>query len=228
MPILAFVAADIDGLLGEALRRAGERMEEHAKVTAVSKLRERAHLQPALADALQSVVEERHIEASICREHPCLLDDWPSRAGVDLALRRPRSAPIFFEAKWGDGRRVLGECIWDLAKMGLAVAKGAAERAFLLAGAPVSRWAHVQTEGAELFNAGDWGLAHVRGEPYLTVYWKPYAREGLPQPLNLPDAFITRPFEALSLDLARDRWELRAVEVTAGPGPLIPIPRLPH
>ncbi len=163
------------------------------------------------------------------KEHEFRVPEWRSQAGVDLAyyvrhgLRR--TGPAFVELKWGDGRRKVGECVWDLAKMGLARALGKAPFAALVAGAPTTRWSS-GIEGTELFATDEWPLEHLRAEPYLTHYWQKYADEPLPQPQKLPASFATRLVASPELVLAGKRWELRAIVVSAS-SELRPVERLP-
>jgi hypothetical protein len=93
---------------------------------------------------------------------------------IPLGPGGARGAPAFFELKWGSGRRTLGECVWDAAKMSVAVARGRASAAFLVAGAPARRWRE-PIEGPELFERGTLTVGHLRGEPYLGSYWTRFA-----------------------------------------------------
>jgi hypothetical protein len=190
-------------------------------------LGETAHLQPATEAGLDGAAAELGLPVDLRREHPFRCVEWDSQAGVDIGIRGlPRLAPVFCELKWGAGASLLGECSWDLAKMGLAVAKSACSAAVLLAGAPRRRWEQAGLEGPELFAAVRHELGHVRGPLYLEKYWAAYAREALPQPRKLPRAFETVAFEPQAMTLDQEPWELRCVEVLPA-GELVPVEPLP-
>lgn len=189
-------------------------MEAFNETVPAAKLGETAHLQPAMETALIEAAVELGLAVRLKPEHPFQCVEWESKAGVDVGIRGlPRLAPVFCELKWGDQASVLGECSWDLAKMGLAVAKNACSAAVLVAGAPRRRWDRPGLEGPELFVTGRHELAHVRGPLYLDKYWKAYAREPLPQPRKLPTAFETTLFKPSAMELDDGVWELRCVEV---------------
>lgn len=218
---------DAQELLVRALKQTARRMEQYNLTIPAQRLGEIDHLRPALDPALTQAAAKLSLPATVTREHPFQTVDWVSRAGVDVAVRGlPGLAPVFGELKWGDGRRLLGECSWDLAKMGLAVAKGACSAAFLLAGAPRKRWDNPDIEGAELFVDGRHGLDHVRGPLYMKKYWRKYALEPLPQPKWLPSAFETTVLAVEPMALDDGPWELRCIEVV-GTGDLVDIPPLP-
>lgn len=215
--------AEARELLETALPRIARLIEAYNTTVPADALGETAHLRPAAEAALADAATELGLTVTVKGEHPFQTVDWESRAGVDIGIRGlPQSAPVFCELKWGDGASVLGECVWDLAKMGLAVAKSACSAAVLLAGAPQRRWTQLGLEGPELFDADRHELGHVRGPLYLEKYWAAYAREGLPQPKRLPGAFETLPLRPEPMMLDDKTWELRCVEVIPA-GALIPV-----
>ena len=116
-------------------------MEVSNQTVPADRLGETAHLRPATETALKDAATQLRLSLTLKAEHQFQCVEWESRAGVDFGIRGlPRLAPVFCELKWGGGASILGECCWDLAKMGLAVAKGACSAAVLLAGAPRTRW----------------------------------------------------------------------------------------
>lgn len=210
----AAVRVDARELLDAALPLAAQRMESYDGQVPVDELGEEAHLRPATVAALEEAARTLGLPVVLKTEHRFQTVDWESRWGVDIGIRGlPQLAPVFCELKWGDGASVLGECSWDLAKMGLAVAKSACSAAVLLAGAPQRRWTQPSLEGPELFRAGRHDLAHVRGPLYLKKYWAAYAGEGLPQPKRLPAAFETVSLPSQTMTLEGKVWELRCVQV---------------
>ena len=218
---------DVRELLERALPAIARGMEERNEAVPAGRLGETAQLRPATVAALETSAVELSLAVKLRPEHPFQCLEWQSRAGVDVGVRGlPGLAPVFVELKWGDGARVLGQCSWDLAKMGLAVAKRACSSAFLLAGAPSRRWEQPGLEGPELFRDGVHDLAHVRGPLYLDMYWAAYAREPLPQPTQLPAAFETFALPPQAMTLSGEAWELRCVEVVPA-GDLCAVEPLP-
>lgn len=180
-----------------------------------------------MEEALTGAASDLDMAVIVRGEHPFQCVEWESRAGVDFGIEGlPHLAPVFCELKWGDSRTAIGECSWDLAKMGLAVSKDACSAAVLVAGAPQRRWTQTGIEGSELFVNGQHSLDHVRGPLYLERYWKAYAREGLPQPRRLPAAFETFLLYQGEIEFDDGIWELRCVEVTPV-GELVPVEPLP-
>jgi hypothetical protein len=214
---------DARQLLLDALPRVATRMRAHNATVSAAQLGEKAHLKPAMMEALASAASDLDMAVVVHGEHPFQSAEWRSHAGVDVGIDGLLGlAPMFCELKWGDGRRTLGECSWDLAKMGLAVAVDACSAAVLVAGAPQRRWEEADHEGSELFASGKHSLDHLRGPLYLETYWKSYVREGRPQPRKLPAAFETSLLYQGEMELDDDIWELRCVEV-APAGELVPV-----
>jgi hypothetical protein len=98
--------------------------------------------------------------------------DWPGVGPVDLSLLNADGSPAaFLELKWGAG--TLYNCVWDLPKMAVALARGLAPCAYLVAGAPAAEWEG--GEGSELFGSADWAASEL-----LTRYahlWKFWRKE---------------------------------------------------
>lgn len=218
---------DVRQLLLDALPRVATRMKAHNATVPTTRLGEIAHLRPAMEEALSVAASDLDMAVVVRKEHPFKCTEWESRASVDLGIGCPPDVtPVFCELKWGNSATALGECSWDLAKMGLAVSVNACSAAALVAGAPQRRWEQAGLEGPELFVSGQHSFDHVRGPLYLERYWKAYAREGLPQPRKLPAAFQTSLLYKGEMDFDDGIWELRCLEVTPV-GELVPVAPLP-
>jgi hypothetical protein len=218
---------DVRQLLLDALPGVATRMKAHNATVPTARLGETAHLRPAIEEALSVAASDLDMAVVVRKEHPFKCTEWESRAGVDLGIGCPPDVrPVFCELKWGDSATALGECSWDLAKMGLAVSVNACSAATLVAGAPQRRWERADLEGPELFVSGQHSLDHLRGPLYLERYWKAYARENLPQPRKLPAVFQTALLYRGEIEFDDSIWELRCVEVTPG-GDLVPVEPLP-
>lgn len=218
---------DVRDLLLPALRRAAARLADDEPDRPLKKHREHDDLRARLVDELVAVAAERGLDPKLKTEHPFQAVEWPSGAGVDLGIRGlPGLAPVFCELKWGETASKLGECSWDLAKMGLAVAKGACSTALLIAGSSTKRWKQPGLEGPELFATGELGLDHIRRPLYLQKYWAYYAREGQPQPNKLPAAYELTQLVSAPMRQDTEDWQLRCVEVRPV-GELVPVEPLP-
>jgi hypothetical protein len=188
-----------------------------AATTPVAGLGELRHLHPATVAALRAAVHDVGPTIEVSEDHPLDLEDWPSRAGVDVALTPvsadgSRGAPALLALAWIGGTRTLDECAWDVARLAAAVARGRAAAAFLVACAPTPGWG-ARRPGVELFERGTLTVERLRAEPYRH-HWLRAAQERRPQPARLPLAVVIQPFARLPMSLAGDPWELRCVRIS--------------
>ena len=164
---------------------------------------------------------------SVRRGHPVDFAEWQPKIGpVDVVVvaKDVLPSPAFLELKWGEG--TLYNCVWDAAKMAVAVADGHAARAFLVAGAPESDWTTPVADGAELFDGGTWPA------PYLLAtyakWWKKWRVEVKTRPQSIPSQLETAVVASAQMVIADTPWRLRAVEVLVGTGtPWHAVPVLP-
>jgi hypothetical protein len=85
---------------------------------------------------------------------------------LDLSLLEGDGSPAaILELKWGAGK--LYNCVWDLPKMAVALARRLAPRAYLVAGAPAADWDG--GEGGELFGSATWAASELRPGRILSV-----------------------------------------------------------
>ena len=226
---------DLAPALQAALRRTAEGMARHAATTPVTALGEERHLRPAFAAALRGALDEAlagtGAEIEVAAAHPLGLEDWPSGAGAAIALTPvasggARGRPALIELRWVGAAGSLADGVWDVSRLALAVALGAASAAFLVAGAPARSW-RPPSDGLELFERGTLRLEHLRAAPYR-VRWVRWAQEGRPQPARLPTAVAVQPFATVPMTLAGDSWALRCVRIVpGGDGDLAEVAPLP-
>lgn len=90
-------------------------------------------------------------------------DAWPGVGPVDLELVTvaPALSRCWIEVKWDD----IGACVWDTAKMAVAVAERACDVAYLVAGASADSWA--TCPGREMLDDGRWDTATDLLEAHL-------------------------------------------------------------
>jgi hypothetical protein len=203
----------IRALLVEALDRSAGKMgaDSIARSGTLAEGDLKAHFKQALRDA----GSEQGVDAQVAPiEHAVRFAEWPGVGGVDVALTIAGSIsrPVFFELKWGTG--TLYNCIWDAPKMALAAALGACDRAYLVAGAPVTDWS--QADGANLFADGTW----TSGDQFTEhkKHWDKWARDVKTRPLKVPATFDTQLVATSPVSISDDPWELRAVEVAPSVG----------
>lgn len=149
-----------------------------------------------------------------------LLPEWPRLGSVDLAVTWPNADRILVELKCGTNRDSLGPCIWDAAKLALALLRGEGTRAYQLAGAPEASWKR-PIRGCELLGDGRWTATEYR-EVYLD-WWRHWEKQADPQPSDLPAAIETVEIGVFPFSVAGQAWELRVSRV-ATPKAVVPWP----
>jgi hypothetical protein len=155
------------------------------------------------------------LPGSISRQAPLSLEGWPGVGNCDIAVTGSNGdAPILLELKWGAG--TLYNCAWDAVKLASALREGAAQRAYLVAGAPLSDWRSEQ-RGAELFDSASWDTP-----AFMDFYAKEFAfwrRDVKTRPEILPRSFSVREICSVDIEIDTAQWQLRCSRVSvAGTG----------
>ncbi len=187
-----------------------------ASIPKVAQTLEASALPPTEATLETELLRELNLElptAAAVKQYRLGLDGWPGVGPADIAIPLPESPPLLLELKWGKG--TLYNCAWDALKLATALAVGATEKAFMLAGAPAGEWAS-GAEGAELFgkDAVDWDVQefiarHASG----FAEWR---RAVQTRPRRVPDNFSTDtygPDGVWTLTVEGEPWELRCAEL---------------
>lgn len=155
------------------------------------------------------------------------LEHWPGIGPVDLEIlvEQPVRSRCWIEVKWRD----LGNCIWDVAKLALAVRQGLCDTAYLIAAAPTTAWRH-RGPGAEFFTTNRWDTGHdiLLAHRDAWLYWKTQVQT---RPLLLP-AVVNTHAEPHEPQVGGDfaGWTIRAAEVIPDPEEWIAVDhhRRPH
>ena len=135
-----------------------------------------------------------------------------ARSRVDLLVRDPLGDPfICLEPKCGKG--TLCNCVWDLAKMGVMMARGVAAKGYLVAAAPALSWN--QEEGSPLFATGRWAAESLIND-YRT-HWDFWRDQAKTRPVAIPAAIETTEVSNEPFVIGDAPWLLRTVEVKASP-----------
>jgi hypothetical protein len=136
------------------------------------------------------------------------LTHWRRPYAIDTTAVLPDGVRLAIELKWGAG--TLYNCSWDLAKLGVVLAEHAADRAYLIAGAPAKDWEH--GHGAELFRDRAWTpqeLVDDFGEHF--AFWaKDVPTTG---PIDLPALMETHSAAVVPVTGWGGEWSLRAARV---------------
>ena len=162
--------------------------------------------------ALSSVLREEATDLTVGEaEYAARMDDFPGVGHVDVAVSGRSPVPdALIELKWGG--RTLWNCVWDAAKLALAVRVQAGRSGFLIAGAPARAWEKPE-RGADLFGDStseieDFLEAHAD----LFAFWR---KEILTRPLRLPTPITTTAVACVPLEVEGALWELRCSRVDA-------------
>jgi hypothetical protein len=203
----ARVSTRVQEAFSETLREAARELE-----ATDAPLKEK-HLAAVYRRALYARLRAAETGCAVdAAEHSVELKEWPGVGPVDLVVRTPIGDPlVFVEFKWGQG--VLYNCVWDLAKMAVTVARGAAHRACLVAGAPDSDWADAL--GSELFETGAWTAADLLSR--YRQHWEFWRTAVKTRPVLLPVEIQTANPAREALRVAGESWSLRAIDVDASP-----------
>ena len=210
-----------DELLARLVRGTADRLEALAEERGLKTVNERDHLQPCSVAAARELLTE--VGGECATQHAVSFGDWPRLGDVDLALLGLDAAPLLLELKCGNDLNALGPCVWDAAKLAMAVQEGVAAGAFLLAAAPRSRWEQ-PVRGAEFFEhlPHDIGLLRV----LYADWWRSWERRGDPQPSFLPRRWWTEDAHVSTFTVAAQPWELRLAEVVVRTSDVVVLPPL--
>jgi hypothetical protein len=176
-------------------------------------------MQEVCVAALVAAIEARCVRLEVKPNRGVKFEEWPGVGPVDVALLGGDAQPTaFVELKWGSGN--LYNCVWDLAKMGVAVARAHAPGAYLVAGAPGDEWRSAQ--GCELFESQTWNVPDL-----MTGYakhWSFWKRDVKTHPLSLPATIETQAIATAATNVRGDAWELRCAAVVAEESGWIGVP----
>ncbi len=148
----------VDFLVGSALERSAQALAAKAPEIEPAKMGEIKDLTPAYRDALRIEVERARLDPASVKSHPLRVAGWPSKSNVDLSFRDQDGALALLELKWD----ALSQCVWDVAKLALAVAEGQATFAYIVAGARAKTWS-ARKPGTELFDSAERSMVDLRG-----------------------------------------------------------------
>jgi len=169
-----------------------------------------SHMQAVFVEALRAACSRQAPDLVVKPNRSVKFEEWPGVGPIDVSLLDKEGAPLaFIELKWGAG--TLYNCIWDLAKMAVAVASKHCATAYLVAGAPASEWS--SADGSALFAAGDWSTADL----YTTYrkYWDFWRGDVKTHPVTLPATVTTGSVAVAELSVCGKPWEVRCGEVSA-------------
>jgi hypothetical protein len=141
-------------------------------------------LQAAAAEKGWRALTERDFQravegASGAHSAPIQLDRWPSVGSVDIMV----PGRVALELKWCKSGDTLGNCAWDIAKLGCAIAEGRVARGLIAAGAPAAHWSS-SAQGVELFTT------RMYEDDDLTrryeSWWRFWCKDVKTRPVELP------------------------------------------
>jgi hypothetical protein len=166
-------------------------------------------LQDLLVVALAASIAEPPLGLTVKPNRGVRFAEWPGVGPVDVALIDDQgAAAAFLELKWGSG--TLYNCVWDLPKMAVAVARQHSPRAYLVAGAPATEWEN--GDGSELFGTGEHSVAGLLVR--YRKHWDFWKRDVKTHPVSLPAWIETRSVAAVEMQVRDHEWSLRGVEVS--------------
>jgi hypothetical protein len=213
----------LDVALVELTNETATRTEGLARRRRLKWVNERDHLQPCCAAAAAELAKRWMPAPTVSTQLELEFRAWPRVGSVDIALIWPNTAPVLLELKCGAGTDALGHCVWDSAKLALAMQYRKGSAVFLLAGAPASDW-HRPVRGSEFFADGPHQAELLR--VLYGDWWRHYERRDDPQPSELPRRWWTEHVHTAPFKVADERWELRLAQVLAHGEDRLPWPRL--
>jgi hypothetical protein len=196
----------LESRVSDAIPDAVSRIEERVLTRWASHAREE-DLRSGIADELRSRGELVVTEAKL------RVPGWTTKlGGFDLGIVA-RDSLVLGETKWADGN--LYECMWDLFKLGSALAIDRVDAGVAIYGSPAEHW--TRAEGcARLFEDREvltrnliWALPRE---------WQINLNGSSAEPLIIPTILRLRLLTATSCDVLGKRWEIRAVGVSPDGG----------
>ena len=196
------------GLIASALRR----VADEGVVTETGRAPRERDFRKVFIGALSETAREHAPELAVGEaEYAARMEDFPGVGHVDVAVSAHSPMPdALIELKWGGG--TLWNCVWDAAKLALAVRVQAGRSGFLIAGAPARAWEKPE-RGAELFGDSaseieDFLEAHAD----LFAFWR---KDILTRPRRLPTPVKTSAVARVPMAVGGEPWELRCSRVDA-------------
>gem|GEM_PF-5022355 len=139
---------------------------------------------------------------------------FPGLDAVDLAIEQQGVPKVLFEMKLGSTE--LGNSVWDICKLAVALKEDVTRRAFMIGGAPLGGW-RVRGSGPGLFETRRW-------EPYrlLATYRDRFeTRSTIPR--KLPLEIRTGLLSTVRFRTGKEDFEMRLVEVILDRTEYVPI-----
>jgi hypothetical protein len=198
--------AQLEALLPSVLDRVADAMSARSLETGSAGVE--SHLMQTVCEELALAVATRpQLDCLVEREKRVELGArWPGVGAVDVVVRLDEEA-VLIELKWGAS--TLYNCLWDVAKLGSALASGVASGAYLFAGAPADVWE--TAPGSEFFETGDWDVEYLRTR-YL-AYWQFWEKDVKTRPYELPSRVRTRFVSSAAGIVVGGAWEIRCAAV---------------
>ena len=213
----------IEAVVVETVRETASALESVAQTSGLITVNERDDLQPVLATRARIVAARVAPTIHVTTQRGVEIEDWPGLGNIDVAFESEATPPALVELKCGASADALGPCVWDATKLAFALARKRASAAYLIAGAPVSRWDQ-PIRGCEFLGDGSWELSALRGS--FADWWRSWERRGDPQPSRLPAAFDTTAVACFPFRVGRTAWELRVSAVTVEREDWLPWPSM--
>lgn len=138
------------------------------------------------------------------------LPTWPGVGGLDISIDDV-DHPAWVELKWAKDAETLNNCLWDAAKVALAVREGRARSGYLLAGAPRVEW-QKESSPTRLFTVNVYpGDTLVSNHASWWAAWA--AQKNYPR--SLPAPLLITPVGATDVDHPAGPWRIAIVRVEA-------------
>lgn len=168
-------------------------------------------------------VRERDLADSLARnlsgaiaERKLHVPGWdPQPGNVDVFTRDKDGLPdLVIETKLKDDNSIF-ECLWDMAKVLSLATESSVSGAYLVTGTTAANWRR-PVACAELFENGRHDL--VGTIRHYGDWWVKYILgDSTGRPQAVPDLMDVRRVAVADYELNSERWELRAIHITAAP-----------
>ena len=204
---------EIEKLLREYLDHMPAVIVARAEAQDLGRINERDHLQPWSRDWLRDNLPQ---ESGIQLRTGAKLDfpeHFPRVGGVDIVLGAPGALPAYLELKCGASHDALGDCAWDVMKLGVCISQGACSMGYLVA-ATLERGFDEGRVGTELLASGEWSATGIRAD--YASWFRAYEKRGDPEPRLVPASGKTTLIGSTKFTIDEADWNIRVarVEVT--------------
>jgi hypothetical protein len=135
------------------------------------------------------------------------LERWPAVGSVDVLL----SGGVGLELKWCKSGNALGNCAWDVAKLGCAIAEGQLAAGLIAAGAPAEHW-RTAAPGVGLFDSRSYPDDAIVRE--YESWWRFWCKDVNTRPVRLPHTVSVIDEASVSAELDGVPFVLRLAQVT--------------